>query len=201
MNNNYIIIGDSLTYGIGDYETIGWASMFKKYVVSLDDSKVCTNYVHIAAFPGATSTMILSKLNGIIDTFKNNEFNNVVILSIGVNDTQEYNGSNKVSLEDFERNINNIIYHVNIQGAKLIILGLARIKSNDKFFWKPSKFYSNETLEKYDEVLKRVCEEKGVTYIKTSDVLSQDDYIDGLHPNHEGHQKTYERIKKSIIDK
>ena len=199
MNNNYIIIGDSLTYGIGDYETGGWAQMFKKYVVGLDDSKVCNNYVHILAFPGATSTIILTKLNGIFDAVKHSEFNNIVILSIGVNDTQEYNGSFKTSIEDYERNIKNIIYNINCQGAKLIILGLARIQSDDKFFWKPGKFYCNETLDKYDEVLRRICLDNNIEYIKTSDVLDKDDYIDGLHPNQKGHQKTYERVKESIF--
>lgn len=45
MQKNYIIIGDSITYGIGDFETNGWASMFKNYIVNKDDSKICNNYV------------------------------------------------------------------------------------------------------------------------------------------------------------
>ena len=59
---NYIIIGDSITYGIGDFETNGWAAMYKNYIVNKDDSKICNNYVHIAGFPGATSTDILNKI-------------------------------------------------------------------------------------------------------------------------------------------
>lgn len=198
MNNNYIIIGDSLTYGIGDFETGGWAALFKKYIVNKDDSKVCKNYVHVAAFPGATSTIILNKLDGIYRTFKNDELSNVVILSIGINDTQEFNGSLKTSLEDYVRNISNIIYYVTSQGAKLIILGLARIQSDNKFYWKPGKFYSNEILEQYDHELKRICEENNIDYIPTYDVLDKVDYIDGLHPNHDGHQKTFVRVRDNI---
>lgn len=37
MNKNYIIIGDSITYGIGDFESGGWATMFKNYIVNQDD--------------------------------------------------------------------------------------------------------------------------------------------------------------------
>ena len=66
MNNNYIIIGDSITYGIGDFETGGWSTMFKKYIVNKDDSKVSNNYVHIAAFPGATSTETVNKIDNIL---------------------------------------------------------------------------------------------------------------------------------------
>ena len=38
MHTNYIIIGDSITYGIGDFESGGWATMFKNYIVNKDDS-------------------------------------------------------------------------------------------------------------------------------------------------------------------
>lgn len=66
MNTNYIIIGDSITYGIGDFENGGWDTMFKNYIVNKDDSKVCNNYVHIAGFPCATSADILDKIDGIL---------------------------------------------------------------------------------------------------------------------------------------
>ena len=59
MNNNYIVIGDSIAYGIGDFKSGGWSSMLKNYIVNKDDSKLCNNYVHIAGFPGATSVDII----------------------------------------------------------------------------------------------------------------------------------------------
>ena len=40
MKNNYIVIGDSITYGIGDYENGGWSAMLKKYIVNQDDTKI-----------------------------------------------------------------------------------------------------------------------------------------------------------------
>ncbi len=198
MNNNYIVVGDSLTYGIGDYDTLGWATLFKKYIVSKDDSKVCSNYVHIAAFPGATSTVILSKIDSIYNSFKSDEFKNVVILDIGVNDTQEYNGNLKTSLDDYKSNIEKIIKYVKEQDSELIIIGLARIQSDDKFFWKPGKFYCNETLSIYDNILKKLCGDYKIKYIPMDNVLDKNDYIDGLHPNQIGHNKTYERFIKYI---
>ena len=62
MNRNFIIIGDSIIYGIGDYNELGWATMLKKYVVSKDSTLTCSSFVHIAGFPGATSSDILYKL-------------------------------------------------------------------------------------------------------------------------------------------
>lgn len=71
----------------------------KKYIVGKDDSKVCNNYVHIAGFPGATSSDILEKIDGILKAFFHESFSNIVILSIGINDTQEFFGKPKISIE------------------------------------------------------------------------------------------------------
>ena len=193
--NNYIIIGDSLTYGIGDFETGGWAQMFKNYIVNQDDSKVCNNYVHIAAYPGAISTNIIDKLDNIYKAFKRDDIQNVVILSIGVNDTQEFESSVKTSLEDYKKNIQSIIDYVKGQRAELIILGLSRIQSDDKFYWKPSKFYSNETIGIYDHELELLCQENGIRYIPMADVLDKVDYVDGLHPNANGHRKIFGKVR------
>ena len=43
MSNNYIVIGDSIAYGIGDFKSGGWSSMLKNYIVNKDDSKLCNN--------------------------------------------------------------------------------------------------------------------------------------------------------------
>ena len=204
MKNNYIIIGDSITYGIGDFENGGWATMFKNYIINKDDSKECSNYVHIAGFPGARSNDILKKTSSILQSFKHDEFSNIVILSIGVNDTQEFNGTQRNSLEQYKSNIKEIAKYITESKCKLIILGLTRIESDEKFFWKPNKYYDNEVISEYDRDLKLIleydaelenlCKNNEIIYIPMQDVLQKEDFIDGLHPNGNGHRKIYERI-------
>ena len=208
MNNNYIIIGDSITYGIGDFETGGWSAMFKKYIVGKDDSKVCNNYVHIAGFPGATSSDILEKIDGILKSFLHESFSNIVILSIGINDTQEFFGKTKISIEQYKNNIEKIIKYVTDNNCELIILGLTKIESDEKFLWKPNKYYDNKIILKYDKYLesilsfdselKKLCENNKIKYIKMQDVLSKEDFVDGLHPNTNGHQKICNWIIKKL---
>lgn len=210
MDNNYIIVGDSITYGIGDYEYCGWATMFKKHILSKDDSKVCHNYVHIAAFPGDTSRNILEKIDNIIKSFKKDEYTNKVILSIGVNDTQEFNGNQKCSIEEFKDNIKNIIKCSINNDCQVIILGLTRIESNKRFFWKTSKYYDNSVIEKYDAELEKLFEEDDyvkelmqngmVGLLPMKNVLKKEDFIDGLHPNTNGHSKIFEFVKNYIVN-
>ena len=204
--NNYIIIGDSITYGIGDFETGGWASMFKKYIVSKDDSKTCTNFVHIAGFPGATSKDILAKLDSIIGAFEDDEFKNTIILSIGINDTKYFNGDFKVSRDDYKENIKKIIDKITSRGFELVILGLTRIERDELEF--KGKFYYNSNIEEYeqdlkvilnnDEALKDLCSEEKIKYISLKDTLQKENYIDGLHPTTNGHRKIYEAVKEQM---
>ena len=204
MKTNYIIIGDSITYGIGDFESGGWATMFKNYVVNQDDSKVCNNYVHIVGFPGATSLDILNKINNILQLFMHKEFINTVILSIGVNDTQVFNGEPKNNIENYKSNIEKIAKIIIDKGCNLVILGLTRIESDEKFLWKPNKYYDNDIISEYerdlklildyDVELKELCKNNKIKYIPMQEVLGKADFIDGLHPNHNGHKKIFEYI-------
>lgn len=208
MNTNYIIVGDSLTYGIGDFESGGWASMFKNYIINKDDSKVCNNYVHVAAFPGDTSSDILDKIDSILQAFLHKEFTNTVILSIGVNDTQVFNGKTKNTIEQYKTNIQKIIKHVTDKGCNLVILGLTRIESDDKFLWKPNKYYDNNIISEYDRDLKFILnydaelkylfENNKIKYIPLQDTLEKVDFIDGIHPNHNGHKKIFEYVIENI---
>ena len=208
MKNNYIVIGDSITYGIGDFESGGWATMFKQYIVNKDDSKVCNNYVHVAAFPGATSTDILNKIESILKSFNHKEFTNTIILSIGINDTQEFNGNPKNSIEQYRTNIEQIAKCVMDKEFNMIILGLTRIESDKKFLWKPNKYYNNDIISEYDNdlslilgydgELKEFCKNNRIKYIPMQEVLKKEDFIDGLHPNHNGHKKIFEKIIDNI---
>ena len=204
MNTNYIIIGDSITYGIGDFESGGWATMLKNYIINKDDSKVCNNYVHIVGFPGATSSDILDKIDSILQTFLHKEFSNTIILSIGINDTEVFNGKTKNSIQCYKANIQKIISFVTDRGCNLIILGLTRIESDEKFLWKPNKYGNNDIISEYDRNLKlildydaeleKLCKSNKIKYIPMQDVLEKADFIDGLHPNHNGHKKIAEYI-------
>lgn len=208
MKKNYIVIGDSIIYGIGDFETNGWPSMFKNYIINKDDSKVCNNYVHIAGFPGVTTTDILEKFDSIFATFKHDEFENIVILSIGVNDTQEFNGNYKTSIDKYKENMEGIIRKASECNCKLIIAGLTRIEAGEKFYWKPNKYYDNKVITEYDETLrlivnydaelKVICDKRNIKYIPMDKVLERTDYIDGLHPTREGHRKIFNEVVKNI---
>ena len=50
----------------------------------------------------------------------------------------------------------------------------------------------------YDDILKKVCKNNNIAYIPMFDILENEDFIDGLHPNMNGHKKIYEEIVKNL---
>ena len=134
-------------------------------------------------------------------------FDNVVILSIGVNDAKYFNGDFKVSKEEYKENIKKIIEKITARGFELVILGLTRVEIDD-LEYKPGKFYYNSNIEEYeqdlkvilnnDEALKELCAEEKIKYISLKDTLQKEDYIDGLHPNQNGYRKMFEAIKEQM---
>lgn len=70
--------------------------------------------------------------------------------------------------------------------------------------WKPNKYYDNDIISEYDralklildydEELKELCKNNKIKYIPMQEVLEKVDFIDGLHPNHNGHKKIFEYI-------
>ena len=141
-------------------------------------------------------------------SFNHKEFTNTIILSIGINDTQEFNGNYKNSIEQYRTNIEQISKCVMDKGFNMIILGLTRIESDKKFLWKPNKYYNNDIISEYDNdlslilgydgELKEFCKNNRIKYIPMQEVLKKEDFIDGLHPNHNGHKKIFEKIIDNI---
>lgn len=200
MKTSYIFVGDSIVYGIGDFEQNGWTSMFKNKVINMDpNSLYCSNYVHVAAYPGATSSDIVQRISFILGAFASSSTNNEIILSIGVNDTQTIDNKPRVDLESFKNNIMKIIQAAkSAENSTITILGLTRIGCDQPFEFKPGKILSNDTINQYDLVLQKICQESKVPYVKMSDALEPSDYVDRLHPTNQGHKKIFGRVLSKI---
>lgn len=203
MKNNYIIIGDSIVYGIGGYHQNGWVNMLKNELLNREGTKESTNYVHCVGFPGATSKDISEKIEFIVNTYHSNDMNNTFLISIGVNDTQIFKKENKVSEEEYKNNITKIINTLKKKDkCNVIFLGLTSIEEkNEPFFWKPDKYYNYNNIVNYNEILKEVCNSNNINYIPMIDVLNDEDFIDGLHPNDNGYNKILEKILVAIDNK
>ena len=69
--------------------------------------------------------------------------------------------------------------------------------------WSPEKYYTNENIQEYNNVVKSICEENNLSFIEIFDNWMKSDYKnlleDGLHPNSKGHKKIFETVNDFLI--
>jgi len=128
----------------------------------------------------------------------------IIIFAIGLNDSQI--GRIGINTGLFKCNIEKLYKIASKYSSKIIFIGLSPVdepKTNPMPWDDENMFYTNERIEKYNNILKSVCEEKQVYFIDMFDEFSKIDYKklleDGLHPNSEGHQKMFEIVKDFLV--
>lgn len=76
-----------------------------------------------------------------------------------------------------------------------MFIGLTRIEDISKpLCFKPYKYYNYDIILKYDNSLKEICNAENIECVSMIDVLDENDFVDGLHPNDSGYNKMYEKI-------
>ena len=203
MKNNIIICGDSIVYGVGDNpEKGGWANRLKSIFDQENNGKTNKNYVHSIGFPGAKTTDIVARFENICEALHFEGTNEIIIFSIGVNDTQ-FNGKqiSADALQIFEENIRKLIDIAKRYSKNILFAGLTRVRQDEDeepFKWKDEKFFDNRIIGEFDARLKDICSENACVYISTANLLSSRQLKDGLHPNEIGHFILCNEVNKKI---
>lgn len=86
---------------------------------------------------------------------------------------------------------------------KILFIGLAKGDDSNTIPLPRSttgKCYTKENTKKYNEIIKTVCKDSNATFINIFDLLNDEDFDDGLHPNLGGHQKIFEIVKQVLIE-
>ena len=201
MKDNFIIVGDSIAYGIGDPIDGGWTSMLKKYAIARPYSPNDVMRVHVAAYPGATTSELVPKLDNAIKTYYDHSLINTVIVAIGINDSRVTNDKSVVNIQDYRKNLVEIINTINKNRCGMVFVGLTNIAGKKGVLtFDHDKNYINKIINEYDGVLETLCIDNSINYIKVRDLLEYEDLDDGLHPNNKGHKKIYEKVFKKIVN-
>lgn len=169
MKKQLFVFGDSITYGAIDREG-GWANRLRKY------------------------------LDGRMLDSGGKEF---FMLYIGINDSQYVNekGNHRVSPVDFEMNLKKLSEQAKSNGAvQIIFVGLTDVDESKTMPipWAKEKYYDNESVRKYDDIIRAVCETNQLRFISMRGVLTNADLADGLHPNTRGAEKMFNVVKESL---
>lgn len=190
------IFGDSTAWGAWDMENGGWVNRLWLHVGNREEK----NYVEIynlSVSGGDTNTILErfeseAKIRGA----------DALIFQSGGNDSA-HNGNpevHNISPEKFEQNLEEIIKKARTITPNILFIDLKKCDESktNPVPW-ANVFYTNENLQKYNKIMKDVCEENEVLFLDIFDTLENDDFEDGIHPNASGHEKIFQKAKNFLI--
>ena len=226
MKNNILIFGDSIPYGVGDEIDKkddngnegkgGWSTRLRNKFESGKTGNNINNYFHNFEIPGAKTSDIVVLFEDMCKHFIYDGVNNIIIFSIGINDTQ-FNGviPSPDTLQLFESNICKLAKLAKRYTENVLFVGLTRVTQKDDkipMFWKEGKYYDNHVIDVFDSKLKKICEDYNCDYLlldfpnatynpddpKNSKVKISDD---GLHPSPTGHETISRKVEDLIRER
>lgn len=209
MNNRILIFGDSIAWGAWDSEG-GWAFRLKKYTDSQAVKNNFENYntVYPLGISGDSTNELINRFETELSSRLSEDSSVVVVIAIGTNDSMfaVSNGKNWVDVDTFEKNLEKILEIANKNNVRqLIFIGAPPV--NDSILnpipWFPSHIYSNESIEKYNNIIKKFANKNNFEFVDLYNDFTKNNYkellSDGVHPNTEGHKQIYEKILEEFI--
>jgi lysophospholipase L1-like esterase len=204
-----LVFGDSITYGRGDCEHEGWVGRIKFFFNGkiLELEKYL--FIYNLGVSADTTKNLIERFEFETKQRLSKRRKNITIFGIGINDSC-YSDDKKtldVSSEQFKKNLKRLIDLARKFSSNIIFIGLTPVDESrtTPISWNANKFYKNQYIKEYNQIIRSVCEESDVYFIEILDEFKKVDYKklleDGVHPNSEGHQKIFEIVKNFLEEK
>lgn len=185
------IWGDSITYGAGDSEALGWVGRLRKLLEKDDDVSVYNFGVC-----GDTTDDLLKRFSVEADSIKPT----VIVFAIGINDSKYPVGEteNKIPLEKYKQNMRELLKLTKGFANKIYIVGATKV--NEAQIRESGTRFVNAVIQTYNDFLKEFSKSEDLIYVDVFDLLDiHTDLDDGLHPNAQGYDKLFAEIRKLMI--
>ena len=201
-----LVFGDSITQGFHDTAYGGWCSQLARYAI---EKIVASEYEYDTSIfnlgISADCTNLLLKRFDVEAKARLAGQEGVIVFDIGINDTQRYvdTGLLKTPLDQFEKNVTDLIERAQQYTSNIVIFGILPMIEEmvQPMPWAPNRSHSEKDVLEFDDCIKDVCEKQRVKYFSMRDVFGnrkKELLHDGIHPNTEGHQLVFERVKSVL---
>jgi len=186
--NKILVFGDSITYGQLDLEMGGWVNRLRLRLAN--DSSIASCHVFNMGISGQTTGEILERFERECKGRVVEEFNNIIVIAAGINDSQLLDNEPIADEDELRANVKALIEKAKELTPKVIYVGLTPVddKRTVPFIWDKSRKWINERVAAYDEIISSVCSEMGVRYVYVYDQIDPATNADGLHPSGDGHE-------------
>ena len=175
---------------------IAWANLLRNHLEKISDNLIS---LYDLGVDGDTTRNLLKRLD-VEATARKPE---LIIFAVGVNDSLYRKSINnpEVPIDEFEKNMKELIQKARIYTNKIIIVGL--VKGDDNVT-KPliqsstGKYYDKVRVGEYDRVLKKIADQENIVFVDIFKKLSDYEFDDGIHPNVNGHLKVFETVREEL---
>lgn len=201
-----LCFGDSITLGMWDSGG-GWVQRLRK---EIDKRAIDSNYVEWHAIfnvgiDGDETKHLLKRFNSEA-TARRGANPLVIIFSIGINDCYVLpDGTEASTPEQYTEDLNQLTQQAREFTSNIIFLELTGVdesKTNPLPSSATGKLYANEQITKFNQVLRQHCQTEQLPLVELPE-LNQGDFTrllpDGLHPNDEGHELIYQRVRAAVM--
>ena len=194
MEKSICLFGDSTAWGAWDMEKGGWATRLWLHIAEKSNGNY--EFYNLSISGGRTDT-ILSRFEA---EAKAREAD-TLIFQTGGNDSYltSKGGPNRVAPDEYQHNLKEIIKRAKQITKEIIFIGFKNVDESrtTPISWK-NIYYLNNEIQKYNQIMKDVCQQEGVLFLDIYRLLANSDLEDGLHPNASGHEKIYQKVKEFL---
>ena len=197
-----VALGDSLVYGFGDHEGGGWVERLRRQWM------MPPNPGHVLYNLGVRGDRTQQVAQRLEDEFRNrgelrNRVPDLIILSVGVNDSPRLarsNGRNYTEFANFEREID-VLLTCAQQLCPVLFVGMVPV-NEEKMPFLDCFYYNLADQYRYKEATKQACQAREIPYLDIFDLwmgrgtqwMRSRLTEDGLHPNILGYQSLLEDV-------
>jgi lysophospholipase L1-like esterase len=197
-----LCFGDSIVMGTWDTQG-GWVDRLKQYFHTEYFERVRKVQVYNLGIGGELSSGLAKRMQSEIEARLDPKWEPVIIIGIGKNDSRAHGAPDRYasSPEEYAHHLRQCVEIAKQYSAKVLLIGLGLVDESVSF---KDLFYSNNRMRLFNDVNRRIAHELHVSRVelqeemeKVPDIKSW--FVDGIHPNHTGHQWIYERIHPMIL--
>lgn len=206
-----IALGDSLVYGYGDPEAGGWVEQLRRRWMSVESPG---HVLYNLGVRGNRTSQVLDRLE---QEFRHrgelrNRVPDLIILSVGVNDSarvQSPQGRNYTDFEQFQVQINTLLDRAQ-QLCPVLFIGMIPVDES-KMPFHGCLYYNHESQSQYKEVTRSACLERQIPYLDLFQLwLNRGSHwwrsrltADGLHPNPLGYRSILQDVSnwQDLVEK
>jgi lysophospholipase L1-like esterase len=208
-----VCIGASTTYGVGGSKG-GWPDLLKSELHQLmygEDNLGELCEIYSIGVPGAVISDMVDRTELLLKTIRKPNRKMVSILQGGSNNAKAVDSpDNFISTpEEYRQELSHFLQLIKRNSDEAICMGLFPM-DQEKVMPKVSAidgkkvYFPNERIALFEKVLQEVVGELKIEFVPMFEKAvtinwTQDyQYVDGIHPNDNGHQWLYDQIKPSV---